>query len=211
MPGRDWLADQTPAPPGCFPPSTNPRSKAIRAAIKHLPGHKVLLRINGKAADPLAFDGTSKSADGTVAVSLWRGIEIREGDNRLVAEIRDVNGVIIDTLERTVHYSITPMRATLIREKSRLVADGVTRPVIAVRFTDRSGKPVRAGLTGDFSVPAPYYPAVEADTQQARQLSGLGARRRCGKSMATTASPIELEPTTASVRSPWNLPSATIA
>src|SRR3546814_13138408 len=65
------------------------------------------------------------------------------------------------------------MRATLIRERSVLVADGVTRPVIAVRLTDRDGKPIRAGLTGDFSVPAPYYPAVEADAQQARRLSGL--------------------------------------
>lgn len=75
--------------------------------------------------------------DGSVAVSLWRGLEIREGENRLVAEVTDANGITIETLERTVHYSITLMRASLIREKSVLVADGVTRPVIAVRLTDR--------------------------------------------------------------------------
>ncbi|PKP88804.1 MAG: hypothetical protein CVT78_01160 [Alphaproteobacteria bacterium HGW-Alphaproteobacteria-17] len=198
--GRDWLAGEAPGIAWLFPATDhNPRSKAIRAAIKHLPGQKVVLRINGKAADPLAFDGTSKSEDGSVAVSLWRGLEIREGDNRLFAEIHDVNGVIIETLERTVHYSITPMRATLIREKSRLVADGVTRPVIAVRFTDRSGKPVRAGLTGDFSVPAPYYPAVEADAQQARQLSGLERAPPVWKIDGDDGiAYIELEPTTAS-------------
>src|SRR5918997_1294434 len=65
------------------------------------------------------------------------------------------------------------MRAELLRERSVLVADGVTRPVLAVRLTDRDGRPVRHGLTGDFEVPAPYYPAVEADAQQARQLAGL--------------------------------------
>src|SRR3546814_9862612 len=90
------------------------------------------------------------------------------------------------------------MRATLIRERSVLVADGVTRPVIAVRLTDRDGKPIRAGLTGDFSVPAPYYPAVEADAQQARQLSGLESAQTLWKidgddGIAT----IELQPTTA--------------
>ncbi|MGQ3099691.1 MAG: hypothetical protein ACT6Q5_05715 [Sphingopyxis solisilvae] len=198
--GRDWLAGEATGIAWLFPATDhNPRSKAIRAAIKHLPGQKVVLRINGKAADPLAFDGTSKSEDGSVAVSLWRGLEIREGDNRLFAEIHDVNGVIIETLERTVHYSITPMRATLIREKSRLVADGVTRPVIAVRFTDRSGKPIRAGLTGDFSVPAPYYPAVEADAQQARQLSGLERAPPVWKIDGDDGiAYIELEPTTAS-------------
>jgi uncharacterized repeat protein (TIGR01451 family) len=197
---RDWLAGQAPGIGWLFPETDhNPRAKAIRAAIKHAPGQTVSLRVNGKPADALTFEGVSKSADGSVAVSLWRGLEIREGENRLVAEVKDANGVTIETLERGVHYSITPMRASLIREKSVLVADGVTRPVIAVRLTDRDGKPIRAGLTGDFSVPAPYYPAVEADAQQARQLAGLERAQPVWKidgddGIAT----IELEPTTAS-------------
>ncbi|HWV59923.1 MAG TPA: hypothetical protein VN034_04670, partial [Sphingopyxis sp.] len=198
--GRDWLAGQTPGIGWLFPEiDHNPRAKAIRAAIKHAPGQTVSLRVNGKSADPLTFEGVSKSADGNVAVSLWRGIEIRDGENRLVAEVKDANGAIIETLERGVHYSITPMRATLIRERSVLVADGVTRPVIAVRLTDRDGKPIRAGLTGDFAVPAPYYPAVEADAQQARQLSGLERAQPLWKIDGDDGvAMIELEPTTAS-------------
>lgn len=198
--GRDWLAGQAPGIDWLFPATDhNPRSKAIRAAVKHVPGQTVTLRVNGKAADPLTFEGTSKSADGGVAVSLWRGLEIREGENRLAAEVKDVNGVIIKTLERQVHYSITPMRAVLLREKSILVADGVTRPVIAVRLTDRDGKPIRSGLTGDFAVPAPYYPAVEADAQQARQLAGLERAQPLWKIDGDDGiAYIELEPTTAS-------------
>lgn len=198
--GRDWTAGQAPGIGWLFPDADhNPRAKAIRAAIKHAPGQKVTLRVNGKPADVLTFEGVSKSADGSVAVSLWRGLEIREGENRLVAEVTDANGVTVETLERTVHYSITPMRASLIREKSVLVADGVTRPVIAVRLTDRDGKPIRAGLTGDFSVPAPYYPAVEADAQQARQLAGLERAQPVWKIDGDDGiAYIELEPTTAS-------------
>lgn len=197
---RDWLSGQAPGIGWLFPDADhNPRAKAIRAAIKHAPGQTISLRVNGKPADALTFEGVSKSANGSVAVSLWRGLEIREGENRLVAEVKDANGVTIETLDRSVHYSITPMRATLIRERSVLIADGVTRPVIAVRLTDRDGKPIRAGLTGDFSVPAPYYPAVEADAQQARQLAGLERAQPVWKidgddGIAT----IELEPTTAS-------------
>src|SRR3546814_3849293 len=76
---------QTCALPICwlFPESDhNPRAKAIRAAIKHAPGQTVSLHVNGKPADPLTFEGLGKSADGGVAVSLWRGLEIREGENR---------------------------------------------------------------------------------------------------------------------------------
>lgn len=197
---RDWLAGEAPGIGWLFPdPDYNPRAKAVRAAVKHAPGQKVSLTINGKPVDELSFEGLSKSADGLVAVSLWRGIEIREGDNRLVATVKDANGIVVQTLERRVHYSITPMRATLIREKSVLVADGVTRPVIAVRLTDRDGKPVRAGLTGDFSVPAPYYPAVEADAQQARQLAGLECAQPVWHINGDDGiAYIELEPTTAS-------------
>lgn len=198
--GRDWLAGQAPGIAWLFPGADhNPRSKSVRAVIKHLPGQTVALRINGKPVDDLTYEGERKSADGSVIVSMWRGIEIREGESRLVAVVKDANGAIAETLERVVHYSITPMRATLIRERSVLVADGITRPVIAVRLTDRDGKPIRHGLTGDFSVPAPYAPAVEVDAQQARQLAGLERARAIWKvdgddGIAT----IELEPTTAS-------------
>lgn len=197
---RDWLAGEGPGIGWLFPaPDHNPRAKAVRAAIKHAPGQTVALTINGKPVDPLAYEGARKSGDGQVAVSIWRGIEIREGENRLVATVKDANGVTVETLERGVHYSITPMRAALIREKSVLVADGVTRPVLAVRLTDRDGKPIRSGLTGDFSVPAPYYPAVEADAQQARQLSGLERARPVWKIAGDDGiAYIELEPTTAS-------------
>ncbi|APZ97898.1 hypothetical protein BWQ93_04900 [Sphingopyxis sp. QXT-31] len=197
---RDWLEGEGPGIAWLFPaPDHNPRAKAVRAAIKHAPGQTVTLTINGKPVDPLAYEGARKSGDGQVAVSIWRGIEIREGENRLVATVKDANGVTIETLERSIHYSITPMRAALIREKSVLVADGVTRPVLAVRLTDRDGKPIRSGLTGDFSVPAPYYPAVEADAQQARQLSGLERARPVWKIAGDDGiAYIELEPTTAS-------------
>lgn len=198
--GRDWLAGETPGIGWLFPAlDHNSRAKSVRAAIKHLPGQTVTLTINGTPVDDLSFEGTRKSADGAAAVSLWRGIEIREGKNRLVAVVKDANGATVETLERPVHYSITPMRAALVREKSVLVADGVTRPVIAVRLTDRDGKPVRHGLTGDFSVPAPYYPAVEADAQQARQLAGLERAQPIWKIDGDDGiAMIELEPTTAS-------------
>ncbi|KTE21905.1 hypothetical protein ATE67_04485 [Sphingopyxis sp. H050] len=197
---RDWLAGQAPGIGWLFPDvDHNPRTKAVRAAIKHAPGQTVALTINGKPVDPLAFDGVSKSADGQIAVSLWRGIELGEGNNKLVAQVKDENGAVVETLDRIVHYANIPMRAALIREKSVLIADGVTRPVIAVRLTDRDGRPVRSGLTGDFSVPAPYYPAVEADAQQARQLAGLERAQPVWRVDGDDGiAYIELEPTTAS-------------
>ncbi|MGB5484261.1 MAG: hypothetical protein WBM93_07140, partial [Parasphingorhabdus sp.] len=172
--GRDWVSNQEPGIAWLFPEEDhNPRVKALRVAIKHHAGQSVELSINGKAVNPLAFDGTKKSANGKIRVSTWRGIEIGDRTNVFVARVVDRDGKLVQQLERKVHYAGSPLHAELLKDRSILIADGVTRPVIAVRLTDRAGKPARNGMVGDFSVPAPYAPAIEIDAQQANQLAGL--------------------------------------
>ncbi|HEX8468017.1 MAG TPA: hypothetical protein VF620_09460 [Allosphingosinicella sp.] len=197
---RDWLGGEEPGVAWLFPePEHNPRAPMVRVAIKHLPGQSVKLLAGGREVDPVAFEGSRKNGAGTVAVSVWRGIPIEGRQTELSAEVRNADGSLAETLRRTVRYGASPMRAELLREQSVLVADGVTRPVLAVRLTDRDGRPVRHGLTGDFEVPAPYYPAVEADAQQARQLVGLERARPFWRVHGESGiAYIELEPTTAS-------------
>ena len=198
--GQDWLSGQEPGIAWLFPEvDHNPRVKALRVAIKHQDGQKVELSVNGKPVNPLAFDGTKKSADGTIRVSTWRGIEIEERTNIFVARVVDQNGALVQQLERKVHYAGSPLNAELLKDRSVLVADGVTRPVIAVRLTDRTGKPARNGMVGDFSVPAPYAPAIEIDAQQANQLAGLERAEPVWRVEGEDGiAYIELAPTTAS-------------
>ena len=165
----DWLEGQTPGTALLFPkPDYNPRAPVTRVVVKHAPSQKVKLTVNGVVADPLNFDGVQTSLDNQVAVSIWRALPLQDGENVIRAEI--TGG---ESFENRVYYSNTATRATYVPERSKLVADGVTRPVIAVRMTDRTGKPVRAGLTGPFRVRPPYTPATELDAQQERQLAGL--------------------------------------
>ncbi|MFM9977779.1 MAG: hypothetical protein ACKVOP_07005 [Sphingomonadaceae bacterium] len=197
---RNWLENEAPGIAWLFPgPDHNPRTKAIRVVIKHLPTQTVKLFANGKPVDALALDGTRKNGDNAVATTHWRALDLESRDTVFTAEVRDASGALVETLTRTVHYANAAMRAELVREKSVLIADGVTRPVIALRMTDRDGKPVHHGLVGDFRVPAPYYPAVEADAQAARQLAGLERARPVWRVEGDEGlAYIELEPTTAS-------------
>lgn len=197
---REWLADQEPGIAWLFPePEHNPRAKAVRVAIKHGPGQRVKLFSDGKPVDPLSFDGLKKSNDGQVVVSVWRGVELAGRDTKLTAEVVGADGTVVERLERKVHFSASPLKAEFLRDRSVLVADGVTRPVIAVRMIDRDGRPSHHGTVGDFAVPSPYFPAVEADAQQARQLSGLERARPVWRVDGDDGiAYIELEPTTAS-------------
>ncbi|MDP2229094.1 MAG: OmpA family protein, partial [Moraxellaceae bacterium] len=164
-PGMEWL----------FPGEKyNPRAPATRIAIKHAPGHKVVLtNAAGDVISPLNFDGTSYNADRTVAVSVWRGVPLVEGRNLFTATVTNARGDQVGRFTGLVHYSNTPVRAELVSAQSVLVADGRSRPVLAVRLLDRDGKPVRDGVTGPLEILAPYQSQQQAEFEQKRQLAGL--------------------------------------
>ncbi len=197
---RDWFEGQQPGTGFLFPETGhNPRVRSVRVAIKHMPRQSVELLVNGKPVEPLAFDGMKKSPDGKIRVATWRGVGIDGGNNRLTANIKNAEGKIIETIEHHVYFAHAPMKAQFIKDQSVLVADGITRPRIAVRLTDRSDKPIQHGSVGDFSVTAPYAPAIEVDAQQASQLSGLERALPVWRVHGDNGiAYIELEPTTAS-------------
>jgi uncharacterized repeat protein (TIGR01451 family) len=153
----------------------NPRIPSIRAVIRHKPGQKIALKINGEAVDPLAFEGTRGAPGNAWGVSVWRGIPLSGSKNVLTATVTNADGSVAAELERVVQFVSAPWRAEIVPAKSKLVADGKTRPVVAVRFTDRQGRPVRSGVTGAFSVGEPYQSAAMLDQLQLGQLTGQGS------------------------------------
>ncbi|MDO6415806.1 hypothetical protein Q4F19_15550 [Sphingomonas sp. BIUV-7] len=172
---RDWFAGQQPGVEMLFPQiDHNPRAPALRVVIKHLPSQHVALRINGVLSDPLAFDTTDTDPTGTIAISRWTGLPIGEGDNRIEARILDAQGAVVTTIERVVHSASVASHAAIVPDKSRLVADGVTQPLLAVKVTNRDGHPVRDGTLLPFHVDQPYTAAVDAELAQARQLTAGG-------------------------------------
>jgi uncharacterized repeat protein (TIGR01451 family) len=171
--GVDWFAGQTAGRDWLFPgDGHNPRTPAMRVVVKTLPGDRVELRINGEPVDPLKFDGTLASPDRTYGVATWRAVPLKGGDNLLQVDITDRAGKPAATLTRTVHYADSVSRAELVPEKSFAVADGIQKPVIAVRMLDASGHPVRRGVSGPYSLNAPYTPESDVVLQQQRQLAG---------------------------------------
>lgn len=197
---RDWFTGQEPGTGFVYPDiDQNPRVKSIRIAVKHRAGQTVELTVNGKAVSALNYDGVMKSANEQIRVAIWRGVDIDDGENKLVAQIKDADGGVVETLTRSTYFARAPMKAQFIKQESVLVADGVTRPRIVVRLTDRNGKPVQHGAVGDFHVSDPYRPAVEVDAEQANQLSGLERAAPVWRVHGDNGlAYIELEPTTAS-------------
>lgn len=193
----DWLATAKPGVEWLHPQASfQPAIPAIKAAVKHAPTDTVELRINGKLADALAYDGMAVNADRSVALSTWRGLSIKEGDNVFELTVRDAAGKLVKEEKRTIHYGSAPTRVVFDDKQSRLLADGKTRPVIAVRLLDAEGKPVRRGISGEFQINEPYQPASVAEAIEREPLAGaIGGKARFEVG-ADGVALIELLPTT---------------
>ncbi|MGB3723423.1 MAG: hypothetical protein WA979_11480, partial [Pacificimonas sp.] len=196
--GRDWLTGREPGVEMLFPETGhNPRTPSQRVVVKHLPGQKVSLTVNGNAVNEYAYDGKLGGAERGFEIGRWRGLALTEGRNVIRAVVTNEDGSAAETLTREVYYTNVAARAALLKNQSRLVADGRIRPRLAVRLTDGGGNPVRAGSSGNFTIDSPYRAAFETDQQQGRQLAGIEAyepqwRVRGDDGIAY----IELDPTT---------------
>ncbi|MEO9463268.1 MAG: hypothetical protein ABJ195_11085 [Marinomonas sp.] len=154
----------------------NPRAPAVRVVVRHRISQRVTLFANGKPVSDLNLDRVQKSPDGRFAVTIWRGVPLQNDSNHLVAKLRNSDGTLAKQFEREVAFTSVAWSADILPEHSRLEADGKTRPVIAVRLTDRRGRPIRQGVTGAITISEPYESAELLDQMQLAPLANSGNR-----------------------------------
>ncbi len=173
-----------------------PAIPATKVSIQHAPTQSVALWINGIPVNGVNFDTIDTNAANTIAISRWKGVELNQGENDIRAVVLNADGGEARTLTRRVYYSGQPIRGEFVASESTLVADGKTRPVVAVRLFDRAGRPARRGMVGGFSVAAPYRSWWEVDNERRNQLVEIGAREATYRIGENGIALIELEPTT---------------
>ncbi len=144
-----------------------PSVPALKVAVKHKPGSTPVLTVNGVVADPLSLEGTTVNASGRAALTVWRGVRLQEGENRLEVLLSWKDGRELGRIQKDVYLAGRPVRAEVLPDRSRLVADGKQPPVVALRFTDARGRPARPGLVGQYAVDHPYRAWEKAGTVQA--------------------------------------------
>lgn len=170
---KDWFAFGPGPAEFLFPEiGHNPRAPAVRIVIRHSVDQKIELFVDGAPVDPLSFEGARGSPANDYKVSIWRGVALAGETTDLRAIVRNADGSVASELTRTVDFAAAAARAEIIADGSRLIADGASRPIIAVRITDRRGRPVRAGVSGSIQINAPYESAEALARLQIQQLAG---------------------------------------
>ena len=195
----EWLSKAQPGAEWLHPlESFQPALPAIKVAVKHAPGQKLTLKLNGAGVNALNFDGMEQNAARTVGLSTWRGVGLKEGNNAMELVITDSNGKEVLRQSRNIHYSSGPDKAVFVPEHSRLIADGKTRPVIALRFLDKDGYPVRRGVNGEFQLNTPYESFNQLEAIQRDPLAGKTGGKPHYEIGRDGIALIELAPTTQS-------------
>lgn len=191
-----WLALQNTDAEIVWPTADlNPRIPTSNVYVKHKASERVQVFVDGVEVNPLSFESVSVVPATDKSMSRWRNVPLEAGDNNLEVRITDKNNTLT-VLKQLVHYSGSPIRAELVPDVSQLEADGLTPAVIAVKFYDRDGYPVRPGLTGSFSIDEPFVVLNQALLQS--QIDPNIGRRDSQKYLIRRdgIAYIQLEPTT---------------
>ncbi len=187
--GTEWLHPQS---------SFHPNLPVVKVAVKHDPKYKLALAVNDEPVNALLFDGAQNNDARTVTLSTWSGVPVHEGDNKFELAVLDAEGKEISREVRSIHYASTPDHVELLPLQSRLIADGKTRSIVAVRFLDKDGVPVRRGINGEFQLNEPYRSWDRREGIEREPLAGaVGGKARFEVKNDGIAM-IELEPTTQS-------------
>jgi len=168
----------------------------IKISIKHEPSQTVVAYLNEEPVNALNFDGTETDDASGISISRWRGVDLRDGANRVRVEVRNADGSTASVLERKIHFSGAAVRGEFVEELSVLVADGKTRPVIAIRLFDKYGEPSRPGAIGTFRIDAPYRSWWDVLNDRKNKLVSVGNREPIYRVGPDGIALIELEPTT---------------
>lgn len=194
--GPAWLNAQTGEPEWVYPDAgRTPSSKSVNIGIKHGPKQTVELKLNGSPASALNYEGQDKSDDELVKMSRWRGLGILDGRNDFVAVVRNADGSVAREIKRTLWFVSEVERATFVDDQSELIADGRTKPVIAIRMEDGAGRAVHAGRIVALSVAEPYRLATD-DLFEAEQALTVAVSALGGVTVGNDGiARVELEPT----------------
>ncbi len=195
--GQVWLDTQTDATPRWAYPAVDgtPDGRSVDLGFVHRPDQRVRVSLNGLAVSGLNFSGQTLSSARDVAISRWSGVDIQRGSNEFLAEVTDQDGNLVGRYQRIVWFVDEVHRARLVVDRSVALADGRTKPLVAVRLEDRSGHPVHQGRLVEISVSDPYRLAqtaeLEFEAPVSAAFSGVTATRIGPDGIALVA----LEPT----------------
>ena len=133
-----------------------PPIPSIDLAFAYPKEYKATVYLNDRPVSMLNFNKRISDRTSGEVIDTYKGIDLLPQTNTVRIVLKDASGKRMKEIVRSIHVSGEAVRIEYVKSHSRPIADGKTVPVIAVRFLDTDGYPLREGVTGKFSIDAPY-------------------------------------------------------
>ena len=193
---ESWLDRQTDEVEWVYPqPERTPSARSVNVGIKHGVRDTVRLSLNGRDVPGLNYTGRDIAATKTAAISRWRGVDILEGRNEFKAEILNATGDVTQTLYEVIWFNADAERASIVADRSVLVADGRTPPVVAVRVENNAGRPVHAGRVLSIDIEGDYRLKTDEQFENESAVTARVSERQGAVVGPDGVALVELEPT----------------
>ncbi len=137
-------------PKNNFVPAIASTSIIVKAGLQQ----RIEVYLNGKKLSALNYDGSKSDRSTRTTLHRWKGvdIDIKNRDNTLLVILKDKSGKELARKTHNIHFSGRIESVELLEDKSVLVADGKTVPIIALQIKDEDGYPMRANTHGYFTL-----------------------------------------------------------
>jgi len=148
-----------------------PSIPSTALAMVHPKKDRAEVWLNGSKVSLYNYDTTISGRDRKRVMTLYKGVDLLEGDNLFEIKFFDAKKREVKRIKRLIHVSGAPVRIKYHEEQSTLIADGKTIPIIAVQFFDAQGYPLRRGIQGGYQLDAPYHSYTSEEMLEKTPLS----------------------------------------
>jgi fimbrial isopeptide formation D2 family protein len=161
-----------------WPPEGHvPSISSIKIAVKYPSKQRIKVLLNETEVSALNLDGTDTNKDKTFTIKSWKGVDLKQKNNTLTAILLNASGKELKRTSHHIHFTEKSIKATLVRSESSLVADGKTRPVVAIRLEDEDGFTPRPRTHGFFSLGNDHWTVIDKTSEDDRAVAELNSSK----------------------------------
>ncbi|PWQ97940.1 isopeptide-forming domain-containing fimbrial protein [Leucothrix arctica] len=161
-----------------WPPEGHvPSISSIKIAVKYPSKQRIKVLLNETEVSALNLEGTDTNKEKTFTIKSWKGVDLKQKNNTLTAILLNSSGKELKRTSHHIHFTEKSIKATLVREESSLVANGKSRPVIAIRLEDEDGFTPRPGTHGFFSLGNDHWTVVDKTSEDDRAVAELNSSK----------------------------------
>jgi len=161
-----------------WPPEGHvPSISSIRIAVKYPSQKRIKVLLNGEEVSALNQNGTDADKEKKFTIKSWKGVDLKQKNNTLTAVLLSASGKEIKRTSHHIHFTESSVKATLVQSESILVADGKTKPVIAIRLEDEDGYTPRPNTHGLFSLGDGHWTVVDKTNKDDRAVAELNSSK----------------------------------